>query len=296
MNHRRRRLSAAVVALVLACGAPLPAQRASRRVFVTAVDVRGTPVTNLTAADFELIENGFPREVTRATLASGPMRIVLLVDTSSAIQPLLNNIRAGLSAFFTALPGPHEIALISTGGQLRIRQDSTADRGRLLAAVRMLASDGGGNAFMESLIEADRRFLMTASPAQWPVFVILTTDSGETVAEPNLDNFNRFVAQFLNRGGSAHAIVLHGRGTGITTDFAMNLVENSGGYYESMAIANVLPDKMKFLAAHIDANHRAMANWYELEFAGDVQIQAPRVQVAVTRPGVSVQVSVRRPF
>lgn len=289
--------SAAVLVLgLLACGAALPAQRASRRVFVTAVDVSGAPVVNLTAADFELVENGFPRDVLRATRANGPLRIVLLVDTSTAIQPLLNNFRAGLNAFFTALPGEHEIALISTGGQLRIRQDSTADRQQLLAAARMLASDGGANAFMDSLIEADRRFLMTGAPAQWPVFVILTTDNGDTIGEPNLDRFNRFVGQFLTRGGSAHAIVIHGRRAGITTDFAMNLVENSGGYYESMSIANVLPDKMKFLAAHIDANHRAMADWYELEFVGDGQIQTPRVQVAVSRPGVSVQVSVRRPF
>ena len=46
---------------------------------------------------------------------------------------------------------------------------------------------------------------------------------------------------------------------GITTEFVMNVVENSGGFYESMAIANVLPDKMKMLAEHIDANYKAMS-------------------------------------
>lgn len=285
-----------LIAGLLVCGAAPSAQRAEQRLFVTAIDGNGAAVLNLTAADFELLENGVPREVTRATRANGPMRIVLLLDTSSAIQPLLNSIRAGLDAFLEALPGDHEIALISTGGQLRIRQQSTADRHKLQAAARMVASDGGANAFMDSLIEADRRFLMTAAPGQWPVFVILTTDSGETRGEPNLDQFNRFVGQFLTRGGCAHAIVIHGRAAGSTTDFAMNLVENTGGYYESMTIANVLPDKMKFLAAHIDANHRAMANWYELEFAGDAKAQGPRVQVAVTRPDVTIQVSTRRPF
>ena len=88
---------------------------------------------------------------------------------------------------------------------------------------------------------------------------------------------------------------MHGKAGGITTEFVMNVVENSGGYYESMAIANVLPDKMKMLAEHIDANYKAMSNWYELEFAGDGRIQAPRVQVGTTREGV-IQMSTRRPF
>ena len=95
---------------------------------------------------------------------------------------------------------------------------------------------------------------------------------------------------------TAHAIVLHGRAGGITTEFVMNVVENTGGFYESMAIANVLPDKMKMLAEHIDAQYKAMSNWYELEVAGDGRSQSPRVQVATDREGVTVQMSLRRPF
>ena len=63
-----------------------------------------------------------------------------------------------------------------------------------------------------------------------------------------------------------------------------------------MAITNVLPDKMKLRAEHIDANHKAMSNWYEVEFAGDDRARPPRVQVGTTREGVHVQISMRRPF
>jgi hypothetical protein len=75
----------------------------------------------------------------------------------------------------------------------------------------------------------------------------------------------------------------------------MNVVKNTGGYYESMTIANVLPDKMKNLAAHIDANYKAMANWYELEYMGDGRAQA-LVEVGVKRLNVILRVSTRRPF
>ncbi len=286
-------LPVAICAVALA--ATLSAQRSHRRLYVTGITSSGGPAVDLTAADFELRENGVSRQILRATRANQPLRLVLLVDSSSAIGSLLNNLRAGLNTFLDELPGEHEIGFITTGGQIRVRQAPTTDRQKLKTAVGLLASDGGANSLIETMIEADRRFL-NGAPGQWPVFVIVTTDNAATRWEPNFDRFNRFVSDFVARGGTAHAIVLHGRAGGITTEFVMNVVENSSGYYESMAIANVLPDKMKMLAAHIDVNYKSMANWYELEFAGDGQAESPRVQVAVKRPDVTIQMSIRRPF
>jgi hypothetical protein len=290
-----KRAALTLLALALCAGASLSAQRVQRRVFVTAVDGSNTPTLDLTAGEFELLENGVSREILRATRVGGPMRIALVVDSSSAVAPLLNNLRAGLTTFLDELPGEHEITFISTGGQIRIRQPVTTDRQKLKTAVGLFASDGGANSLIETMMEVDRRFL-NAGPGQWPVFVIVTTDQGATRWEPNYDRFNRFVTDFVSRGGTAHAIVIHGKAGGITTEFVMNVVENSGGYYESMAIANVLPDKMKMVAEHMDANYKAMSNWYEVEFVGDGRVQAPRVQVGTKRSGVTLKLSTRRPF
>jgi hypothetical protein len=224
------------------------------------------------------------------------MRIALVVDSSGTIAPILNSLRAGLTTFLERLPGEHEITLISTGGQLRIRQPVTTDRQKLKTAVGLFASDGGPNSLIETMIEVDRRFLN--GPGQWPVLVIVTTDDGTAIQEPNYNRFNAFVKGFVERGGTAHAIVMHGRASSqrITSEFVMNVVKNTGGFYETMAIANVLPDKMTMLAEHIDANFKAMSNWYEVEFSGDGRAQSPRVQVGSSREGVSVQMSLRRPF
>jgi hypothetical protein len=158
---RRVAVSALVTGLLL-LPQTVSAQRIQRRIYVTGIDATGAPALDLTAADFDLLENGFPREVTRLT-RGGPMRIVLLVDSSAAIAPQLLHIRAGLKAFLEALPGDHEIALISTGGQLRIRAQPTAEREKVRAAAASFASDGGANAFLDSLIESDRRFLKSSS-------------------------------------------------------------------------------------------------------------------------------------
>src|SRR5258708_5539090 len=58
----------------------------------------------------------------------GPVRIVLLVDSSTSVSTMVPQFRAGLNAFLDALPGDPEIALVSTGGQIRIRVPLTTDR------------------------------------------------------------------------------------------------------------------------------------------------------------------------
>ena len=65
------------------------------------------------------------------------------------MSPMLTHFRAALQAFLDAVPAQHEIALISTGGQLRIRVPPTTDRERLHNAVASFASEGGANAFLD---------------------------------------------------------------------------------------------------------------------------------------------------
>ena len=105
-----------------------------------------------------MTENGKPREVTRVALGKAPMRIVLLVDSSSAMSSMINNFRAGLNAFIDALPAEHEITFISTGGQIRVRTPPSTDRLKLKMETARFASDSGANAFLDTLMEADDAF------------------------------------------------------------------------------------------------------------------------------------------
>ena len=93
----------------------------------------------------------------------------------------------------------------------------------------LLASAGGANAFLDTLIEADRRFLKTA-PGQWPVFVIVTTDKGELNRESRLDDYNKFMNDFL---GARRQRARRDRGAAARWDRSptstLNLVENVGG-------------------------------------------------------------------
>jgi hypothetical protein len=183
----------------------------------------------------------------------GIMRIVLLVDSSSAVSAMLTQFRAALKDFLDTLPGEPEIVFITTGGQLRIRVPPTSDREKLHEAARSFSPDGGGNSFLETMLEADRRFLKSAADRR-PVFVILTTDNGANFGDVRVDRYNRFADDFVSRGGRAHAIVVRSVNSGITTQIAENLVNGTGGFYDVVQIATAVPKLMKTLAEYVGAD------------------------------------------
>ncbi len=182
--------------------------------------------------------------------APGPIRIVLLVDSSQAMASMLTHFRAALNAFLDALHGNPEVAFISTGGQIRVRVPPTSDREVLRQAVGRFSSDGGGNSFLDTMVEADKRFLKVA-PDKRSVFVMLMTDNGAFRGEPRLDEYNRFMNEFVDRGGRAHAIVVTSVTNGVTTTVLMNLTSNTNGFYDTIAVPNPLPERMKSLAEFV---------------------------------------------
>jgi hypothetical protein len=277
---------------VVVVSIPLGAQRLTRRVFVRAT-AGGAPQLDLTAADFSLVENGAKREVTRAAVGKAPMRIVLLVDSSTAVAQMLNPIRQSLTTFLDDLPPEHEVAFITTGGQLRIRAQPNTDRAKLKAEVQRFASDGGGNAFLDTLLESDRRMLKPVT--QWPVFVIVTTDNGEARGDVRIEDYNKFLDDFLVRGGSAHGVVIKGPQSGPVSSIAENLVQNTGGIHETINIATGLEERLKKIAARLAGDHAKMANIYEIDFTSDAKIKQPQVEIGTSRPGVMLQILPRRP-
>ena len=288
-------LAAIVFIVLVPLSLSLSAQPTTKRVFVSAVDAAGAPVLNLTRADLQVTEDGAPRDVTRVALGTAPLRILLLVDSSTSVGPMINSFRTALNAFVDALPDEHEVAFISTGGQIRVRTQPGADRQTLNAEIARLTSDGGANAFLDTLIEADRRFLKTA-PAQWPVVVIVTTDRGENEREFDLARYNTFMNDFVARGGSAHAVIVRGKLIGPVTDLTLNLTQNAGGMSDSINSDNVLPARLTAIAERLVADHQKMANKYEVEFIGDARVARPVVNVIVKRDGVTLEMSGRRPF
>jgi len=208
---------------------------------------------------------------------------------------MISDVKTALTAFADTLPAHHEVAFISSGGQIRVRTRPNDPRDKLRAEMARFASEGSANAFLDTLLEADKRFLRTA-PEQWPVFVIVTTDNGDGRREPDIVAYNKFMNDFLARGGAAHAVILAGKQTGSVTDLVTNLVDNMGGLRQSLSTSNSLPARLKDIAERLDIDHRIMMNRYEIAYAGDATITAANVNVILSRDDLRLQMSTRRPF
>jgi hypothetical protein len=183
--------------------------------------------------------------------AADPLRVVLLIDSSTTMAPMLTEFRAGLQTFIDGLPPQVEVALISTGGQLRIRVAPTTDREQLHKGAAMFASDGGANALLDTLLESDKRFLKSM-PDRRPIFVVISTDQLQR-GEPRIDDYNAFMRDFVRRRGRAHAVVIRGSNMGVASEILENLTTNTDGLYSVMAVGNSLPNKMREIAEQVAA-------------------------------------------
>ena len=290
-----RRIAVAAVATILTFAPKVVAQRSTRHIFVSTLDENGTFVLNLRPADFSIKENGAPREVTRAT-TDVPMRVLLMVESTSAVGASLTEFRSALTGFLEALDPEIEVGFITTGGQLKIRVPPGTDRQALRAQAQAFSPESGGNSMIEAVLEADNRLFKT-TPPRWPVFVLVTTDLGSARSNPPFDRYNSFVRDYVARGGSAHAVIIQGSRPGILSTIVENMVHNTGGSLETIGISNSLPDKLRTLGRRISEDRIAMTGWYELEYASDSKAAASaEVEVRVIREGVKVRVSHRRPF
>ena len=295
-KERQRRAVVAAIAILVSMTVSLHGQRAiTRSIYVSAIDAIGRPVLDLRPADFEITESGSKREVTGATLGSAPMRIVLMVDSSTPVGPMVNTFKKALAVFADTLPPQHEVAFISSGSQIRVRTRPGDGRDKLRSEMARFSSEGGANAFLDTLLEADTRFLKTA-PEQWPVFVIVTTDNGDARKEPDVVSYNKFMNDFVARGGAAHAVIIVGKQTGPVTDLVSNLVDNVQGFRQTLNTDNSLPERMRDIAERLDIDHRTMMNRYQVTYAGDPAVTAPFVNITTSRDDVRLQMSARRPF
>ena len=290
------RAAVSLLAGLIAVSVPLSAQPPiMRSVFIEAAGADNKLLTDLTVADIELTESGVPRKVVRVTPGSTPMRIVMMIDSSGPMLPMITRVRTALRAFVDALPPIHEVAFISSGGQLRVRTPPGRDRERLLAEVASFAPQGGANAFLDTMLEADRRFFKSA-PELWPVFVIVTTDNGESYREPDIPAYNAFMTDFRARAGHVHAVILQGKRAGPVSVLITNLTDNVAGTRAVINTDHSLPARMKEIAERLAEDHDKMRGRYEVAFEGDPFNVQPVVAVSLTRDGGRVLMSVRRPF
>ena len=158
--------------------------------YVSAVDRKNVPVTDLTAADFVLKEGGDLREIVRVERATAPMDIAMIVDDSGA-----GIFRYPIANFIDHLRGHARFSIGRLVVQVQRIVDYTSDIEQLRAAVLRLGvieqTQRGGQiveAVLQSAKDLQRR------DSERPVIIVLTdTDTGDSSlpAQHVLDELQR---------------------------------------------------------------------------------------------------------
>ena len=281
------------VAVTLVITADLRAQSVERQLMVSVLDDDGEPVAGLQSTDFEVREDGVPREVLRVSQDTGPREIAVLVDTSRSASNVTRDFRRGLSAFVEDMHDGNQISIISYGGPPRILVESTSALARLQAGVDQIFAYSSSAAYLlDAMSETAEGFLQRE--AARPVMVVLTT---EGIDLSHIDA--RSVLRDLDKASiSLYPVVLtesaFSRGTEdlgdplarwrTERDFALNRgAPASGGRRRDLLTSMGVERAMRETAAELRSQ-------YLVVYARPNTLIPPReIDVSVTREGMAAR-------
>jgi VWFA-related protein len=172
------RAGASLMLMLAACliaPARAAADQQARRVYVTAADGKGAPVTDLTAADFTVKEGGKATEIVKVGPATGLIQIAILVDDNGT-----GIFRYAVGKFIESLLGRAEFSISTVTGQLLKLVDYTTSTQALSEAIgKLLArpANNDGGQLLDSIAETAKELDRRNAPR--PVILALTVGGEE---------------------------------------------------------------------------------------------------------------------
>lgn len=277
----RRNVVFVLVAAAVALTGPVAATPAEtpRTVYISAIDSKGAPITDLTAADLVVKEGGKDYPVTSVQLATTPMDLAILVEDngSGIFQPgVLQILQAiGERAKFSITQfSPQMVKILDFGAN-----DINALQGALDKIGRRGKIQGDGEQLLQGISQTARE-LQQRKGARRVIVVLTTSGEGQTRNPDIVMNELQASGVMLN---VAH---LTGAKIGLVTGDGP---KQSGGRIEQAGSDSAV------LAA-ITKITNALANQYAVNYTlPDGVKPSDRLSVSTTRKGVSILAPTRIP-
>jgi VWFA-related protein len=147
-------------------------------VTVDTLVLRGrTPVPNLTAADFALLDNGVPQDIAVADVPGGT-HVIAVVDTSASVEgDILRHLTQALTRVFSALTADDRVSVVTFGDTVRIVASAETPGSHLEEVVSRMTAVGG-TALHDAIVVGAGLAALDERPALLVVF----TDGSDTVS------------------------------------------------------------------------------------------------------------------
>jgi len=281
-------MSALALSVLLAAQAPA-APRATvgteiRALSVTLVDDKGQEVTDVSAADVALVENGMHRDIASFARDLRPLTAAILVDSSAAVSSSYRlNVVDAVVGLVARLPEAARYSIWTTGDRPTKLVDYTDDRAAAGAALRRVAPQGG-NYMLDALAEAsvdlaklaregDRRAVVAVS-GLGPEFSYRDKQRAAEEAEGRAD---LFVSVQVDAGEGDFD-------TRTRLSYALErLATASGGRADQVLSYMALDSALKKLSTYVTSAFR-------LRYATVPELKKRKLELRVARPGTKVVV------
>ena len=244
------------LSIVAGAWASAPVQKS---ILVTVLDKTGVPIRDLTAADFTVTEDGRRREVTGAELATDPLAVTVMIDTTKPPDGDVDRVRDVRTSLATFVKTVHarsrdaEIALRTVGGAGMVVSDFTTDTAELeKAGTRVVPDLSQGAVMLEALAETARGLTSKTSPRR-AIVVIDFASREDSAIQPEMAALEVFKS-----GASVWSVSVQGsmrrsgRGRDATLD---DLSKKSGGVRSIVIVPSALESLLKNVAESLTAQY-----------------------------------------
>jgi len=272
-------LAASALALTVRSAATVAAAPAevTRKIYISATDSKGMPITDLTAADITVKEGGKDRTVVGLQPATAPMHIAMLVDDNGT-----GAFQAGAFQFIQKVHGRGQFSISMLTPQALSLVDFTEDAEGLKGALNKLGQRGRQQPDGDQLPEAiaDAAKALQQRKAERPIVLALTIAGGILHSvEPN--NIMRIIR---STGTALNVVYVTGADLGQVLGDGP---KESGGRIEEAGTGQAIAPAMVRIAD-------SLLNQYELTYTlPDGVKMADRINVATSRKGIKLTAQTR---
>lgn len=150
-------------------------------------DRSGEYIDDLTRGEIQVFDNGVRQEITNFEFPEQPLSVVILLDTSLRIKPLLKRVQKSAIVFTESIIGPFgEAAVIAFDDDVRLLQDFTPDHEKIIQIVGTIQSEGSLTRLADAFSLGVERLL--ARPQGRRLVMVAVTEARDEGSETNFGN------------------------------------------------------------------------------------------------------------
>lgn len=238
------------------------------------VSIDGKPVTDLRAADFDVLDNGVPQQIDHAAFEEVPLNVVFVIDDSGSVEgERAARLRSACTSVLGDLTPKDQAGLVVFGDPVVVRSGLTHDIGLVKAALSRPLPLGE-----TALADATQVGILLAESEPGRALVIVFSDGIEVSSYLS-------GSDVLETAKRSDAVVYGVSLKGVARPaFVRDLAETSGGDFFEIASASDIEGAFRKVLEEF--RHRYLLSY---SLSGVERAGWHRLQVKVKRRGAAVK-------